>query len=342
MDSGDPNTLISCCKWAIENYPAENYVLVFWNHGTGAIDPPTGRVINPSELFAFNPNTNRLELDRSVGFLDFIAAKKPEQERGICWDDTTGNYLTNQKLELALDEICKNSLGGGKFAIIAFDACLMSMLEIANIVKKHADIMIGSQEVELGTGWNYTDVLAPFASGTLDKYGLAKNIVEAFRKNYIRITYDFTQSAINLNKIDELEENINTISHLILECLRNQKNNSVKSALNVSRSKIMCTHFDEPTYIDLHHFLTNVQANLKRFNLKTKNEKLINTLRYELEQGCKLIENIVIANTVGKNLSHAKGISIYFPDKRIAPSYRQTNFAATNEWMTLLTQYLML
>ena len=134
MDSGDPKTLISCCQWAIQNYPADNYMLIFWNHGTGIIDPATGKIINSVDLFTFNNATNKLDLDRSIGFLDIITILE-QQQRGICWDDTTGHYLTNQKLDEALAYICKNYLNGGKFSIVAFDACLMSMLEVANIIK---------------------------------------------------------------------------------------------------------------------------------------------------------------------------------------------------------------
>src|SRR5438874_1339978 len=72
MDSGDPKTLVSFCKWAIEHYPADNYVLILWNHGTGILDPVKGRLFNPAELFVFNPSNNKLELDRTIGFLDFV------------------------------------------------------------------------------------------------------------------------------------------------------------------------------------------------------------------------------------------------------------------------------
>jgi len=164
MDSGDPETLISFCRWAMEDYPADNVMLVLSNHGTGPIDPPSGKVINPSELFFFNPLINKFELDRSVGFLELIATMEKDQ-RGICWDDSTGNYLTNQKLDAALGTICKECLANKKFSIIGFDACLMSTIEITNIIKKHADIMVSSQEVELGTGWHYDDVLSPFQNG---------------------------------------------------------------------------------------------------------------------------------------------------------------------------------
>ena len=111
MDSGNPATLISCCAWAIKNYPAEEYDLILWNHGTGILEPPHGKIINPMDLFVFNPTTHLLELDRSIGFMDAMNRNMSGQ-RGICWDDTTGNYLTNKKLDLALHTIRQTYLHG--------------------------------------------------------------------------------------------------------------------------------------------------------------------------------------------------------------------------------------
>ena len=343
MDSGHPNTLISCCEWAMTDYPADNYALVFWNHGTGIIDPVRGQFINPTELFTFNPNNNRLELNRTIGFLDFVELQE-EQERGICWDDSTGNYLTNQDMDNALGTIRKSYMKGEKFALICFDACLMSMLEVANIIKRHAHIMISSQEVELGTGWNYKKALSQFSKSSPTKEELAKNIVTAYGSTYQHITYDYTQSAINLDKLGALEENVHQVAQILNECLKIQKNSKVKTGIRASRNKMLCTHFDEPSYIDLHHFYRNLQANLKIFAFKnvSQGNKLTKELRTALEEGRKLIESAVLANTVGRNLRNARGISIYFPERRIHSSYRKTTFAAKNAWLKFLDQYLLL
>ena len=353
MDSGDPKTLVSCCKWAIENYPAQHYALILWNHGTGIIDPDTGRVINPSSLFALNPASNKLELDRTVAFLDFINDPhyhaKIEQEtneqlddpeRGICWDDSTGNYLTNQKLEAALNEVCSRHLGGKKINILGFDACLMAMLEVADIAKKYADIMLCSQEVELGAGWNYERALAPFMTGAPTQTPLAAHLVDAYHAVYRKITNDYTQSAMDLSKTDNLAENVNRVAELLIECLKIQKNNSVKNTIQASRSTLLCTHFDEPSYIDLHHFYSNLLANLKHFSL-SNGEHLKQALKHTLHDGQNMIKEFVIANKAGKNLSLAQGVSIYFPERRIHPSYRKTPFASRNKWINFLTQYLM-
>jgi len=340
MDSGDPKTLRSCCKWAINHYPAENYALVLWNHGTGIIDPARGRIINPAQLFAFDARTNTFEVDRSIEFFDWV----DNCRRGMCWDDTTGNYLTNQKLDQALAHICKKYLKGQKFSIIAFDACLMSMLEIANITKKHAHIMVGSQEVELGTGYNYTLALEPFSETALSPQSLARQIVKAYEQSYSNITNDYTHSAVNLAAIDTLEQNVHEVSLLLLDCLHKQKYNSVKNTLKKCRNKINCTHFDEPRYIDLHHLYTNVLKNIGSFSFtnEASGRATVEKLKAKLLQGLQHIKNAVILNTAGRNLSQAQGISVYFPEDAIHPSYLKTTFAGESAWIKLIQQYIKL
>ncbi len=341
MDSGNPQTLVSCCKWAIENYPAENYALILWNHGTGVIDPGGRKVINPAELFTFNPRTQKLDLDRSVGFLDLIDYTEQEQ-RGICWDNTTGNYLTNHKLDEALKEICSSTLNGNKFSIIGFDACLMSMIEITTVVKKHAHIMVGSQEVELGTGWNYTRTLTPLLQANVNKATFAQHIVDTYGTTYSSITNDFTQSAINLDQIHLLEHNVHTVGHLLSECLKIQKNNRVKNAIRASRAKNACTHFDEPSYLDLHHLYRNIQARIREFAFTNEQigTRLKNELRQALEEGKQLIKQQVLAINKGRNLKNAQRISIYLPERRIQGSYMHSQFAATNAWAKFVTLFL--
>ena len=335
MDSGDEKTLISCCEWAINNYPADNYALIFWNHGTGVLDPERGRVINPSSFFEFNPATNMFDLDRSIGFLEAIN----EDERGICWDDSTGHYLTNQKLDRALEHVRTNLLNGGKLQIIGFDACLMSMLEVANIAKKHADFMVSSQEVELGTGWNYAHVLAPFTEQAPTAEELAQSIVHVYKQSYQQLTKDYTLSALKLQHIALIEKNIDDVARILLECLNVQQHNSVKNSLKASRNKLLCTHFDEPSYIDMHHFYENLEGNLQHFNLSS-NTKLITILREKLIEGKKLIKQAVVANVVGPHLSKAQGISVYFPERSMHSSYAKTTFAQSNNWIVMLKKYL--
>lgn len=336
LDSGDPATLISFCDWAIANFTAENYGLILWNHGTGALDPERGRTINTEELFTFNPITQKLELDRNIGYIEKM------QQRGICWDDSTGHYLSNPKLDAALNTICTRCLNGEKFAFIGFDACLMQMTEVANIMKKYAHIMIGSEEVELGYGWDYTTALEPFNLGVTELGDIAEHIVASFGKSYEKITADFTLSALNLDAFSYLEQNINDVAQLLLNGMKQQKDGLVKKTIKASRNKTVCTYFEEPSYIDLHNFYGNLLTNIEHMKLRdAKAEKTFkNDLKVLLQEGRGFIESIAFAHIQGKGLALARGISIYFPEQRIHSSYKRIPFAQENTWSALLSQYL--
>lgn len=340
MDSGDPATLISACKWAIEEYPADHYMLVLWNHGTGIIDPYGRRQFDTNFMFNFNAETNNFELDRTIGFIDLIEAL---DDKGICWDDSTGNYLTNQKLEQALLEIVTNQLHGQKFDIIAFDACLMSMLEVANITRNYATIQISSQEVEPGPGWKYDEAFSIFNTYNPNKKDIAVNIVNAFAKAYKPSQghpgfIDYTQSALDLTIIEELEKNVDDLAQVLMRAIDSDKGHIYKNIIASSRAKKNITHFNEPTYIDLHHFYTNLLKNLHETFKKLDLTGL--QLMRTLETGLALFKKVVIHSVSGSNLPHAKGISIFFPEKRIHPSYKKANFAKNN-WINFLAKYVL-
>jgi len=337
MNSGDPETLISCCTWAINDYPADKYALVLWNHGSGILDPRRCRAPHLEELFHFNPRTHLLEIDRSIGYIERML------QRGICFDDSTKHYLSYQNLDYALDKICTNLIDG-KFSVIAFDACLMQMVEIAHLVKNYAEVMVGSQEAGLGYGWNYADVLDPLKEGGVTVSTFAEHIVDSYERSYIRITSDYTMSAIDLAYVEKIERNINSVACLLMEGLRQQKNGLVKKTIKASRNKMVCTHFDEPSYIDLHHFYGNMLTNMDYIQLRSLKDNMLFKIQLEglLEEGRKIIEEVVFACTSGKRIAFARGISIYFPEYSIHDSYRKNSFAEKNNWIKFLKQYLLL
>lgn len=348
VDSGDPQTLIDFCSLCIKTFPQANeFDLVLWNHGTGPIEPTIfsgatfRKIVNPSQLFRYNSETKLAELDRSIGFFDYINKNNEVREnmRGICFDDTTGNYLTNEKLKGALHTIVHDLLKGQKLNIIGFDACMMSDINVASIVKDYADIMVGSQEVELGTGWDYSAVLAPYAQGAPDNVSFAKNIVTSFHKTYSRITHDFTQSAIDLSQIDALEKNLEDLATILINGLAKQKNKTVKNAIKISKDKRNCTQFDEPTYKDMGDLYDKLLQNVPKCELGTTKAtaNFKRDLTALLTEGKKLLAKAIIANTAGKNLSRAQGLSIYFPEYQIHSSYRKQK----SKWLQFLEKYVL-
>jgi len=182
VDMADPAELTEFITWAINNYPADKYMLVLWNHGDGW-----------RKRFPFAP-------------------------RGVIWDDTNDeNFLTMAKLLEALNNV------GQKIDIVAFDACLMGMVEVAYTLSQLTfppDYMVGSEEVEPGDGWPYDTILNELKTDPLmNSLGLATLIPEKYAESY-GPDDAVTQSAIDINKIDgidELTQRVDNLADAILD-----------------------------------------------------------------------------------------------------------------------------
>lgn len=347
LNSGSPYTLIDCATWAMKYYPADNLAINLWDHGSGVYDPGIARIVNSSDLFRFNEATNMLELNHIADYNDMMTdiddTDYRQNGRGICFDETFKSYMTNQDLKFALSEIQNKVLGGRKIAILWFDACLMAMLEIANLAKDHVAYLVGSEEVEFASGSNYELVLRPFVDRPLTPRELACHIVNCFEKAYQPITRDYTQSAMDLSCIAQLEANVNFVAGQLLAGMQDQVNNSVTKLLQQCKARPFCACFEEPSYIDLRNFYMNLQANLNLISLNnlTKESTVKYNLARLLDQGINLINTAVIANKVGSNQQRAGGISIYFPERGMFNSYPRCDFAQTNNWCAMITQYLL-
>ena len=79
--------------------------------------------------------------------LDPSAAASP-------YDDRSGDCLDNRELKRVLGTA--HQLLGRKVDLVGMDACLMTMIEVAYQIRDHAKILVGSEEVEPGTGGRTT------------------------------------------------------------------------------------------------------------------------------------------------------------------------------------------
>jgi hypothetical protein len=348
MDSGSDTTLINALEWALNDFPSDHFALVLWNHGSGDLNPVMRKTLNPAQLFRYNAETSMIELDRSIGFIDFIekmndVPAKP-CSRGICFDETNGTYLDDKKLMNAIRTIL-HERNGKKIDLVIFDACLMAGTGTAYMMSNFADYMTASEEVEMGTGYDYKLVLEPLNKGIMGPEDFARHIVNCYFAVYSKHTNDFTHSAMKLHEFENLNKNIDLLAQLLIEALHKQVKNSVKQVIKKSRSRQLCTSFDEPSYIDLHNFYTNLLQFCHQITLHTQQETnlTIQALKKVLSEGILLIKKLIIANVAGPKLAGASGISIYFPEYRIdSPSYQSydaTEFARQNHWAQLLHVY---
>ena len=277
-----------------------------------------------------------LEVNRNIEFLETIS----QGHRGICFDETYKSYLTNKKVVTALSTITKKM--GKKIDLLGLDACLMAMVEFGLLVNPYCDLMVASQEVELGWGWNYATALSRFLHEPLTAENFAKEIVLSYQQAYKDITPDYTLSACHLKKLNPVNDNISNIAQLLMECMALQLNNSARTVIQYCRSRKQCTSFEEPSYVDIGHFYKNLSEHCNKIQLPEDKQFVLSQLKQQLSEGLQLINQSVFAKANGKNLAKATGLSIYFPlpTKQIHSSYLHSTFAKNNDWIKFLHRYL--
>lgn len=320
LDSGHPQTLSDFVVESIAKYPAERNFLILANHGSGILDPITSCIVNPADLL-------------SQGSEREYAISSQHYTRGICFDNSHGSYLTNEGLETALQTICKKL--GKKIDILGLDACFMGMLECGNLIKKYADIMIASQEVELGLGWYYDKMLIPFTERNLSPQELAHHVINCYN-HYQFINDAYTLSAINLSQIDKVESALDNVARILHKAFVSG-HTGLRTIVRQARDRRNCTCFEEVTFIDLGHWYRNLHQYLLADN--TPKDELYGQLRHTLEVGLESLQAVVISKAQGKSLAQASGLSIYFPERSIHESYYRTPFARTNHWPAFLGLY---
>jgi hypothetical protein len=181
VDMGSATTLQSFVNWTVQNYPAQHYALVMWDHGNGWL----------------------------------FKTKRPKHAawRGISYDNDTGDHIDVNQIAPA---ISPNHLD-----ILAFDACQMQMLEVMDEVKGVANYMVGSENNTPEPGYPYNTAFSQFfanPNGAVPT--LAGGIVKAYINNYEDSpTYGslpLSHSVVDLSKITALVGSLNTFSENLL------------------------------------------------------------------------------------------------------------------------------
>jgi len=130
---------------------------------------------------------------------------------GLCVDKNTNDVMTLSELSNALNGV--GFIGGNKLENIIFDACLMASIEVATVVKEHANYMMASENPSLSAGTDYT-FLSSFNNAQngemvgrsyVDKF-YDKSIDEAIRCRTYGVL-DTTFSCVNLSAIDDVIAN---------------------------------------------------------------------------------------------------------------------------------------
>lgn len=300
-DSGDAAVLAEALQWACLDYPSDHIVVDLWDHGSGSL--------------------NRTHL----------------AGKGICYDFDTGHYLTDRDCLNVFSWVRKTFRGGKKFDIIACDACLMASLEMAYTFSSCADYFVASEEVIPGDGFQYAYLLNQFKKQSIDPLTFVKQMISAYQQEYVGQT-GYTLSAINLNTVNALTDNVNAVAQVLLSQLKGKYVTVTRDIIKKCVNQKACASFDRGVYIDLMQFYNNVLKDVTRLNLSQAVSKQFKQL---LTDGISLFSKIIISQAVSIDYKRVGGISMYFARHSIDPSYYGLYWTEKNPlWLNFLEAFI--
>jgi len=165
LNTADPLVLTRLIDFAQRSYPAENYALFVWGHGTGWRSGPS-----------------------------MEATQAPC--KAVAFDDTHGQYMPLPSFGRAIAD--------KGLSLIGFDTCYAAVLELAYQIRNDAELFVGSEGEILSNGWDYTALFSDFlGKPNLTVNDLGDSIQEMFASQYASLN-NATISQVRLPEIEDL------------------------------------------------------------------------------------------------------------------------------------------
>ncbi len=300
LDMADPQTLIDFVRFCAQVYPAQNYLLILWDHGNGW---PIGNY-------------------------------GAYQGKAVIYDESSNNWLgvADGELKSALSEI--QSILRKKLSLLVFDACLMAMVEVITEVSSNVDIMVASENTMPWDGLAYDEILTWLVNNpTATPQQLSQQIVISTSNFYARYNTTATLSAINLNKFNEALISFNTAAQILKNYAPNLQTTQIRNTVQT-----FAIEHDPPRaqddYIDLLDFLTKTQAIITNYQDQKELNKIITKLHRAVIINRTTSE--VVKNASGISVWFPDN---YYAFKYQINEYKNLLWAKKTPWLHFLNDY---
>ncbi len=336
-DCGDPQVLLNFVKWAAEEYPAERYGLVLWNHGGGWEPLEIDRIARGVSAADYNEREATERSASSLGRAFFrtslqkIFSLPSVTARAICSDDGSGHSLDTIELGNVLAQIVETL--GQPLDLLGMDACLMSNLEVAYQARPYVKFIVASEENEPNDGWPYDRVLRHLVDQPETPTAeFASHIVNAYVQSYVERNYSgaVTQAALDLSQMDTLVQRLDALAEALLPRLQAAKY-ELGEALYATTA-----NFWRGTLWDIAHLSEELAG-------QTQDEATIKAAQDVKAALQPLDSTFVIAEAHnGSKVEHCGGTTIYLPPRilhKMSQFYSDLAFAQEHQWMPLLEAY---
>ncbi len=299
VNMADPRELSAFISWGRENYEADHYALILWNHGGGwQIDEDLPDLpLRDEGLVSLNRGAVRQQLGNpewdDFGGIENGPDRPPfPSNRGfkmVCGDHTNGGYLYNHQIRQVLEDF-------PNIDILGFDACLMGMVEVAYEMRGQTSFMVASEEVEWGYGWHWHYLLADVVDNPrISPRDFAIRIAESYGEGEGYNESDQTQSAVDMSQIVSLANSVDTFAEALIDA---DAWNYILQLGNQTETFYAPTH-DR----DLRHFAALCQNANINDDVTASAGNVVSMLDDE----------VVIHNFHGNQHPDAGGLAIYFP-----------------------------
>jgi hypothetical protein len=183
QNSASASVLNSVISDITNLYPAQNYGLVLWSHGSGWL-PPNTDVGESMPVQSVNINGE-------IKVLPFVKSFGQDESK----------ELSIQELGPALP--CH-------FEFMLFDACFMSSIEVLYELRNRADYIIASPTQILSSGFPYDETIPIIFKKTID-YNLIGSTFFNFYDKKTGISKSASIAVIKTDKLEKLAQTFNTL-----------------------------------------------------------------------------------------------------------------------------------
>ena len=331
IDTGDPETLASFLARALvttKNVPHK--AIGFWDHGSGVFDEHDPNETYLERRLRAVPRHRR---SRSVPARHlFVSPSKLAAEPGLramLHDDTNGGVLTNYEAHGVLKAaFSRAGMGGKKVDLIFSDTCLNGMIEVLEQFKEFAEVVVGSEDLEPGDGWEYHEWFGLMSdSPPADAVEWGRQAVQGFEAGYKNRPDQFPCTLAAFRTDSQLTDAMKGLVEVIGPHA-GQGMNWLKLAVLDSQS------FARRDTFDIRDFAEKLKATATAGDVQASCDRIIGAFD----------ESRVYSAALGPAVQNSHGLAFWYPTSNysfasVKETYAKLFFDQRTGWSTCLSKY---
>ncbi len=259
---------------------------------------------------------------------------------GVCHDEPRDDILTTPELRRVLAQTTRRS---GRLELLGFDACLMANFEICQSLGPFTRVIVASEELEPGEGWNYLPLLRGLQiQPTTNGIEAGQLVAETFRK-YFEDNQDAALAGMTLSVIrsDELAAVERAVDRLA-DALRAQlASDPDASWLKIARARSRTVEYgreesrEGAAQLDLVHLAIMLGKEFPGSEIESAGLDV-----------AAAVDAAVVRNVHSIEHPNSHGMTIFFPPTReifeddVDVSYRWIEYSRRGRWCRWLADYV--